>query len=76
MRKIIFIILAIVLIGCQKESLSDSVEPCECTKLQYTSWGLVIASSQVISETCESVGEYPNDIQQEGNVYYTINCYN
>ena len=72
MKKIIFIILAIVLIGCQKESIG--VEPCECTRLQYTSWGLIIAASQVISETCESVGEYPHDIQMEGNTYFTIDC--
>ena len=71
---IIILILAIGLTGCEKENINDGLEPCQCTKLYFSDIGIVIDSVQVTSNTCESVGEYPHDIQHAGGTNFVIMC--
>ena len=75
MKTIITLITILTLIGCSKEPVNETInESCECTKLYYTDEGIVSNSIQVISITCENVGEYPHDIQYEEGDNFTIHC--
>ena len=74
MKKLILILTILLLIGCSKEDVNEGSQSCQCTKLNYNDIGIVIASNQITSSTCESVGEYPHDIQHSGGSNFTISC--
>ena len=74
MKKVFLLALTILIVACSDDD-NGSVESCECTKLYFSDVGIVIDSVPVTSDTCESVGEYPNDIQHEGGTNFIINCY-
>ncbi len=73
-RIIILLAILTILVSCEKENVNDAIEPCTCIKIYFNNIGQVVDTNEVLSNDCENVGSYPNDLQNNGGLDYIINC--